>query len=68
MKDSKVPKLKGGYSSDADLVFHSWKVDVLTDILENECNNKSAIWLIKEKTQEKATKEVKYQLDLNGGI
>ena len=64
LKDSKIPKLKG-YSSDAGLVFHSWRMDIQTEINENDYN-KSAIWLIKEKTQEKALKEVEYQLDLNG--
>ena len=65
LKDSKIPKLKGGYSSDAGLVFCSWRMDIQTEINENNYDNKSAIRLIKEKTQEKALKEVKYQLDLN---
>ena len=66
LKDSKILKLKGGYSSDAGLVFHSWRTDIQTEINENDYDNKSAIRLIKEKTQEKALKEVEYQLDLNG--
>ena len=66
LKDSKILKLKGGYSSDMGLVFHSWRTDIQTEINENDYDNKSAIRLIKEKTQEKALKEVKYQLDLNG--
>ena len=66
LKDSKILKLKGGYSSHAGLVFHSWRMDIQTEINENDYNNKSAIRLNKEKTQEKALKEVKYQLDLNG--
>ena len=41
-------------------------MDIQTEINENNYDNKSAIRLIKEKTQEKALKEVKYQLDLNG--
>ena len=65
LKDSKIPKLKGGYSSDAGLVFHSWRMDIQTEINENDYDNESVIRLIKEKTQEKALKEVKYQLDLN---
>ena len=47
-------------------MFHSWRTDIQTEINENDYGNKSAIRLIKEKTQEKALKEVKYQLDLNG--
>ena len=64
LKDSKILKLKGGYSSDAGLVFHSWRMDIQTEINENNYDNKSVIRL--RKTQEKALKEVKYQLDLNG--
>ena len=41
-------------------------MDIQTKINENDYDNKSAISLIKEKMQEKAIKEVKYQLDLNG--
>ena len=66
LKDSKILKLKGGYSSDAGLVFHSWRTDIQTEINENDYDNKSTIRLIKEKTQVKALKEVEYQLDLNG--
>ena len=66
LKDSKIPKLKGGYSCDARLVFCSWRTDIQTEINENDYDNKSVIRLIKEKTQEKALKEVKYQFDLNG--
>ena len=65
LKDSKIPKFKGGYSSDAELVFRSWRTDIQTEINENDYDNKSAIRLIKEKMQEKALKEVEYQLDLN---
>ena len=65
LKDSKIPKLKGGYSSDAGLVFRSWRTDIQTKINENDYENKSVIRLIKEKMQEKALKEVKYQFDLN---
>ena len=55
LKDSKVPKLKGGYSSDAGLVFHSWRMDIQTKINENNYDNKSTIRLIKEKTNGKGT-------------
>ena len=66
LKDSKILKLKGGYSSDARLVFCSWRMDIQTKINENDYDNKSTIRLIKEKMQKKAHKEVEYQLDLNG--
>ena len=41
-------------------------MDIQTEINENNYDNKSTIRLIKEKTKEKALKEVEYQLDLNG--
>ena len=66
LRSDQISKLKGGYSSDVGLVFCSWRMDIQTKINENNYDNKSAIRLIKEKTQEKALKEVKYQLDLNG--
>ena len=43
LKDSKIPKLRGGYSSNAGLIFHSWKMDIEMEINENEYDNKSAI-------------------------
>ena len=43
LKDSKIPKLKGGYSSDVRLVFHSWRMDIQTEINKNDYDNKSAI-------------------------
>ena len=33
LKDSKIPKLKGGYSSDAGLIFCSWKTDIEMEIM-----------------------------------
>ena len=41
LKDSKILKLKGGYSSDAGLVFCSWRMDIQTEINENDYDNKS---------------------------
>ena len=55
LKDSKIPKLKGGYSSDAGLVFHSWRMDIQTEINENDYDNNSTIKLIKEKNSRKGT-------------
>ena len=39
LKDSKIPKLKGGYSSDVGLVFCSWRMDIQTEISENDYDN-----------------------------
>ena len=60
-------KLRGGYSADAELMFRSWKSDILANINDRELDNKSAIQLIKEQTLDNARHEVEFQLDLCGG-
>ena len=54
MHEPKIIKFKGGYSTDAELVFHSWHADVLSHIQDHELDNKAAIQLIKDQTQESA--------------
>ena len=51
MREPKITKLRGGYSADAELMFRSWKSDILahTSMIGN-LDNKSAIQLIKEQT------------------
>ena len=68
MREPKITKLRGGYSADAELVFRSWRADILANIHERELDNKSAIQLIKEQTLDNARREVEFQLDLCGGI
>ena len=63
----KITKLRGGYSADAELMFHSWKSDILANIHNRELNNKAAIQLIEEQTLDHACHKVKFQLDLCGG-
>ena len=67
MCEPKITKLKGGYSADAELMFRSWKSDILVHINDRELNNKSAIQLIKEQTPDNAHRKVEFQLDLCGG-
>ena len=67
MWEPKITKLRGGYSADVELVFQSWRVDVLANIQDRELDNKSTIQLIKEQTLHNACSEVKFQLDLCGG-
>ena len=62
------PEFKGGYSADAELTFRSWYMDIMTHIQDQELDNKAAIQLIKDMTQENACREVEFQLDLCGGI
>ena len=67
MHEPKITKLRGGYSADAELMFRSWKSDILAHINDRELDNKSAIQLIKEQTLDNACHEVEFQLDLCGG-
>ena len=67
MREPKITKLRGGYSANAELMFRSWKSDILTNISDRELDNKAAIQLIKEQTLDNARREVKFQLDLCGG-
>ena len=68
MREPKITKLRGGYSADAELVFRSWRADILANIRERELDNKSAIQLIKEQMLDNARREVEFQLDLCGGV
>ena len=47
MQEPKITKLYGGYSADAELVFQSWWVDILSNIQDRELDNKATIQLIK---------------------
>ena len=67
MREPKITKLRGGYLADAELMFRSWKSDILANIADRELNNKAAIQLIKEQTLDNARCEVEFQLDLCGG-
>ena len=68
MLDPKITKFKGGYLADAELMFRSWCVDIITHIQDRELDNKAAIQLIKDMTQDNARREVEFQLDLCWGI
>ena len=68
MREPKITKLCGGYSADAELVFRSWRADILANIQDRELDNKAAIQLIKEQTLDNARHEVEFQLDLCSGV
>ena len=68
MREPKITKLCGGYSADAELVFRSWRMDILANIHDRELDNKSTIELIKEQTLDNARREVEFQLDLCSGV
>ena len=65
MCEPKITKLRGGYSADAELMFHSWKSDILANINDRDLDNKAAIQL-KEQTLDNARRKVEFQLDLCG--
>ena len=67
MHEPKITKLRGGYSADAKLIFHSWWSDILAHITDRELDNKVAIQLLKEQTLDNTRHEVEFQLDLCGG-
>ena len=67
MQEPKITKLRGGYSADAELMFRSWKSDILANINDRELDNKLAIQLIKEQTLDNVHHEVEFQLNLCGG-
>ena len=67
MREPKITKLHGGYSTDAELIFWSWRVDILANIRDRELDNKAAIQLIKEQMLDNARREVEFQLDLCSG-
>ena len=67
MREPKITKLRSRYSADAELMFRSWRSDILAHITDWELDNKVAIQLIKEQTLDNARHEVEFQLDLCGG-
>ena len=67
MHEPKITKLKCGYSADTELIFCSWRSDILAHIMDRELDNKAAIQLIKEQMLDNACREVEFQLNLYGG-
>ena len=67
MREPMITKLRGGYSADTELMFHSWKSDILAHVVDRELDNKATIQLIKEQTLDNACHKVEFQLDLCGG-
>ena len=59
-----MAKFKGGYSSDASLVFQSWLKDIWVYTIEHCLSQREAIQLVKDYTSEQARSEVEYYLGL----
>ena len=62
--EPKVAKFKGGYSSNASLVYQSWLQDIQVYTLECHLSQWEAIQLVKDYTSEQARSEVEYYLGL----
>ena len=68
IKDPKIPKLKGGYSSDAALFFNSWSKDIQACVMGHRLSDLEAIQLVKETTEGGALKEIQFNLDTSPNI
>ena len=64
LQQPKVAKFKGGYSSDASLVFQLLLKDIWVYTLECCLSQREAIQLVKDYTSEQARSEVEYYLGL----
>ena len=64
MCELKVAKFKGGYSSNASLVYQSWLKDIWVYTLEYCLSQWEAIQLVKDYTSEQASGKVEYYLGL----
>ena len=60
----KVAKFKGGYSSNASLVYQSWLRDIGVYTLEHCLSQQEAIQLMKDYSSEQARSKVEYYLGL----
>ena len=59
-----MAKFKGGYSSDASLVFQSWLKDIQVYTIECHLSQWEAIQLVKDYTSEQSRSVVEYYLGL----
>ena len=64
LRAPKVAKLKGGYFSNASLVFQLWLKDICIYVLECHLSQQEAIHLVKDYTSEHALFKVEYYLGL----
>ena len=68
VKDPKITKLEGGYSSDASLFFNNWEKDIRACVVEQNLSDTEAIQLVKECIELNALKEIQFYLDLSPSI
>ena len=62
MREPKLAKLKGGFTSRASLFFNSWVKDVRAVILECSMSNAESLQLVKDYTEGKAHQQVEFYI------
>ena len=65
MKEPKLAKLKGGYTTEANLFFQSWAKDVQAIVIDRQMSDNEALQLIKEHTEGAARRQVDNYLDFS---
>ena len=60
MREPKISKLKGGYSSSARFIFQSWLKDILVHMEDRRLTQREAIQLVKDFTAECTQDEVEF--------
>ena len=68
IKEPKIPKLKGGYSSHAALFFNSWSKDIQACVTGHRLSDLEAIQLVKETAEGGALKEIQFYLDTSPNV
>ena len=65
MKEPKLAKLKGGYTTEANLFFQSWAKDVQAIVIDRQMSDNEALQLIKEHTEGAARRQVDNYLNFS---
>ena len=60
LHESKINKLKGGYSATANLIFQLWLKDISVHVQDRNLTEREAIQLVKDFTAERAHDEVEF--------
>ena len=64
MREPKITKLKGGYSTNVTLIFNSWLKDIKMCVFERKLYNGETIQLVKDCTSDQAMNAVDFYLDM----
>ena len=64
LREPKVAKFKGDYSSDACLVFQSWLKDICVYVIEHHLSQWETIQLVKDYSSEHVQLKVEFYLGL----